>query len=104
MPEELSRADPAVASPRPPVTRMDFPHHVSTYNRVLHLTKWFIAHLALLVISLYFFIIAVQGLLGALFLALAIGALIYGILSLPEGRTAAAAAAGLTDREPDERP
>lgn len=97
----VANADPLVDSPTPS-GGMDFEHHVNTYNRFLHLTKWFVIHLAILIIALYFLVIAADGVGGALFLMLAIGALVYGVLSLPEGRAAAATATGLSDREPDE--
>ncbi|HEV7346209.1 MAG TPA: aa3-type cytochrome c oxidase subunit IV [Devosia sp.] len=100
--EPVANADPMVNSPTPPIASMDFQHHVNTYNRFLHLTKWFVIHLCVLLVSLYFFIIAANGIGGVVFLVLAIAALVYGIMSVPEGRTAAAAAAGATDREPDE--
>lgn len=99
----VANADPLVDSPTPSRGGMDFPHHVNTYNRFLHLTKWFVIHMAILVIALYFLIIQTNGVAGSLFLVLAVGALVYGILSLPEGRAAATTAAGLSDREPDEQ-
>lgn len=100
--QPVANVDPLVDSPTPEGGGMDFQHHVNTYNRFLHLTKWFVIHMAILAVALYFLIIEANGVGGSLFLVLAVGALVYGILSLPEGRAAAAAAAGLSDRDPDE--
>lgn len=66
-------------SDEPPV--MDYPAHQRQYNRFLHLTKWFVIHLAVLVLALYFLIIAGQGIFGTVLLLIAIGLLGYGIMS-----------------------
>lgn len=62
---------------------MDYAAHERQYNRFLHLTKWFVIHLVLLLPALYFFIVAGEAVAGVLFLALAAVALGYGVISTP---------------------
>jgi hypothetical protein len=81
------------------VPQMDYPSHQRQYRRFMHLVTWFAIHMALLLPALYFFIIAAQPLVGAILLALGIGALIYGILSIPQvTRDLAVAFEGKPDR------
>jgi hypothetical protein len=77
-PRSRRAPEPAV----PPA--MDYASHERTYRRFMHLLKWFVIHLALLLPALYFFIIAGQGVVGTLFLGLALAALGYGVISVPE--------------------
>src|SRR3954467_10503962 len=96
---ELDNADPIVDSPTPQVASMRFREHVNTYNGFLHLLKWFVLHICVLVVALYFFIIQANAGAGGVLLALSIGALVYGIISVPEGEQVAAAGLGVSDRE-----
>lgn len=77
-PRSRRAREPAV----PPA--MDYASHERTFRRFLHLLKWFVVHLALLIPALYFFIIAGQGVVGTVFLILAVVALGYGVISVPE--------------------
>lgn len=64
--------------------RRDFVSHVRQYNRFLHLLRWFIVHALLVLPALYFFLVGGNAIAGVIFLALAVGALGYGIISTPE--------------------
>ena len=55
--------------------------HRATYERFLHLVKWFVIHMAVLLPALYFFIVAGQPAVGATLVALAVGLLAYGIIT-----------------------
>lgn len=62
---------------------MDYAMHRRTYERFLHVTKWFVIHLVAMLPALYFFIVGGQPLVGLALLAVAIGLLVYGIASTP---------------------
>jgi hypothetical protein len=98
---ELNNADPIVDSPMSQSASIRFQEHVNTYNRFLHLVKWFVLHIGVLVVALYFFIIQANPGAGGVLLALSIGALAYGIISVPEGEQVAAAGLGVSDQEPN---
>ena len=68
------------AAETPPA--MDYRMHRGTYERFLHLVKWFVIHMAVLLPALYFFIVAGQPLVGTALLTLAIALLIYGIVTI----------------------
>ena len=78
--------DPLIDTPAPPVSGMDYPAHVETYNRFLNLVKWFIYHMCLLVPALYFLIIGGNMLLGTILVVLAIALLIFGLMRNPHIR------------------
>jgi hypothetical protein len=59
---------------------MDLPAHVRTFNAVMGLAKWFVAHLALILVALYFFAIAGNSLAGTFFLLCAVALFIFGVL------------------------
>ena len=61
---------------------LDYAAHKRQYNRFVHLLKWFIIHFALLLPALYFYIIAGDAMTGTVLLVLALGAFVYGILSI----------------------
>lgn len=63
---------------------MDYASHQRTFRRFIHLLKWFVVHMALLLPALYFFIIGGQAIAGTVFLILAVAALGYGIVTLAE--------------------
>ena len=65
---------------------MDFQAHVRTFNAVLSVAKWFLLHVAIILVSLYFFVIANQPLVGTLGIVSAIVLLIYGGLRRPSVR------------------
>lgn len=62
---------------------VDYRSHQRQYGRFLHLIKWFVIHMALLLPALYFFLIGGQAVTGTAFLVLALVALGYGIISTP---------------------
>lgn len=81
----------------PPIR--EFASHKRQYHRFLHLTKWFVIHMAALLSALYFFIITGQSVPGSILLVLSIGALAYGIFSTPQvARDVGAAVAHDIDR------
>jgi hypothetical protein len=75
-----SRRSPEAAIP----PAMDYASHQRTFRRFIHLLKWFVVHLALLLPALYFLIVGGQPIIGTLFLILSAVALGYGIISTPE--------------------
>jgi len=90
--------DHAQADENTPPVR-EFASHQRQYDRFLHLAKWFVVHLGLLLFALYLLIIAGQAVAGSVLLALAIGALGYGIFSTPQvAHDVEAAIAHDTDR------
>jgi hypothetical protein len=58
---------------------MDYAAHVRTF-KVLNTAKWFVAHLLILLIALYFLIIAGQPVTGVFFLCCALALLVYAAL------------------------
>ena len=58
---------------------IEYASHRRQYERFMHLGKWFVIHLAILMVALYCFIIAGAHLAGFALLALSIVALGYGI-------------------------
>lgn len=78
--------DPAIPSQVPDGPKFDFDAHVRTYNGFLNLAKWFCIHMAILLVGLYFIIIAGDPYVGGVFVLLAIGALGYGMMSNPKVR------------------
>lgn len=87
MPEiEPNSPDPTIPSQVPDAPRRDFESHVRTYNGFLNLVKWFTIHMALLLVGLYFNIIANQPATGWTFLVIAVAALVFGLLRNPKAR------------------
>jgi hypothetical protein len=79
----MSTESPSVQlSDIPPA--MDYASHVRQFHRFIHLVKWFVVHMAFLLAALYFFLIGGQPIIGTVLLAIAVGALGYGILSTPQ--------------------
>jgi len=86
--------DPAIEAATPETVERDYPIHVYTYNLFLNLLKWFIVHIALLLIGLYFLVMVGSPGVGALFIALAVAALIYGMARNPKVQDDIASASG----------
>lgn len=63
---------------------MDYASHERTYRRFLHILRWVVAHMLLLLPALYFLVVGGQPLIGTMFLVLAIIALGWGVISTPE--------------------
>jgi hypothetical protein len=83
--EAPGNADPLIEEPANVEImseEMDYPAHIRTWNRFLHMGKWFIIHMIFIGISLYFFLVASQHLVGIVFLAIAVVLLGYGIVTL----------------------
>ena len=60
---------------------MDYASHERQYRRFLHLLKWFVVHVALLLGAVYSYLVASQPVAGTLFLVLGLAALGYGIVT-----------------------
>jgi hypothetical protein len=83
------------ASPRSPdpllpeeesLPEMDYPAHVRTFNSVLSVIKWFVIHVFILLIALYFFAIANEPEVGTFLILCSVALLIYGLLRRPSIR------------------
>lgn len=78
--------DPLVPIDEESSPEMDFPAHVRTFNSVLAAAKWFIIHLFIILIALYFFAIASQPVVGTFLILCSVALLIYGMLHRPSVR------------------
>ncbi|HEY4201111.1 MAG TPA: aa3-type cytochrome c oxidase subunit IV [Devosiaceae bacterium] len=77
-------ADQGFHNDTPPVHMGgDFAEHEKTYHGVLHLVKWVIVHLALLIVGLYFIIFGNAGPFGTFLIMASAVALAYGVISTP---------------------
>ncbi len=59
---------------------MDFASHVRTFNRVLATAKWFIIHLAIIIVALYFAVIQGSPVVGGVLILCSIALLVFGAL------------------------
>jgi hypothetical protein len=73
---------------------MDFEAHVRTFNAVLSAAKWFVIHVFILLVALYFFAIANQPVVGTVGILLSIALLVFGLLRRPSIRADVMKAAG----------
>lgn len=71
-------AKPADADATAEFTEADFQAHVKTYNRFVRLVGWFSFHLFVLLVALYFAVIAGNWGLGLALVLAALAVLIYG--------------------------
>jgi hypothetical protein len=62
----------------------DYAEHERTFHGFMHIGRWFIVHLALLIVGLYAMVFGGAAVFGAFLIALAAIALGYGIISTPE--------------------
>jgi hypothetical protein len=79
-----ARADPFISEPADSglyFKEMDYPAHIRTWNRFVHLLKWVVVHFICIGISLYFFLVASAHLMGVVMLAVAVAAIGYGIVT-----------------------
>jgi hypothetical protein len=60
---------------------MDYASHKRQFERFLHLLKWAVIHVLLILPMLYFYLVGHQPVLGTVFLLLGLGALGYGIVT-----------------------
>ena len=101
MSQDPKTPDPLVPPQVPDdAPRFDFQSHVRTYNGFLNLLKWFCIHMAILLVGLYFMIIAGDPYTGGVLILAAIAALAYGLMRNPHVRQDVEAAA--TGGEPAE--
>lgn len=77
---------------------MDYVGHERTYRRFLHILRWFVIHMLLLLPALYFLVVGGQPLVGTMFLFLAAMALGWGVISTPEAARDLKQAFGLEPR------
>jgi hypothetical protein len=73
--------DPVLPSEEVGAVDDDFASHVRTYNRFLSVAKWFIFHLVVLMIALYFGVIRGDAITAFVLVALAIAIMVGGFLS-----------------------
>lgn len=101
--------DPLVPVDEESLPEMDFPAHVRTFNAVLSVARWFLIHVFILLIALYFFAIANQPGVGTFLILCSVVLLVYGLLRRPSIRAdiekaveagPTAPAAGHVDRTP----
>ena len=78
--------DPLVPIDEERLPEMDFPAHVRTFNSVLSVIKWFVIHVFILLIAVYFFAIANQPGVGTFLILCSLGLLLYGLLRRPSIR------------------
>lgn len=78
--------DPLVPVDEESSPEMDFPAHVRTFNAVLSAARWFVIHVFILLVSLYFFAIAHQPVVGSVGILCSVLLLIYGLLRRPSIR------------------
>lgn len=80
---QLVSVDPAIEEPTPAQIDAEYTEHTKTYNGFLHLTKWFLIHVPLLLIGLYVMTLGGSMAGGTVLIVIAIAALVYGILTTP---------------------
>lgn len=83
--ETPARADPLIQEPADDGLyreEMDYPAHIRTWNRFIHMLKWFIIHLVCVAVALYFFLVASLHFVGVFMLICAAVALGYGFVSI----------------------
>jgi hypothetical protein len=89
---EVPSPDPIVGH-EPTAVDPEMAAHIATWNGFLSLTKWFIIHMALILVGLYFMVIAHNMGVGILFFVVSVCLLIYGVVKRPEVQEDLAAAA-----------
>lgn len=89
----LPQAYPLETGREPVPTDTDMAEHIRTYSGFLKLLRWFVAHVFVMLLALYSFLIAHDGGLGLFLLLVAIAILIYGIVHRPAVQHDIAAAA-----------
>lgn len=80
---KLVSIDPAIEEPTQAQLNADFSEHTGTYNGFVHLAMWFLIHIGLLLVGLYVMTLGGSASGGAVLIVVAVGALIYGIVSTP---------------------
>lgn len=76
---DVPNADPLVDSRIEPTPGADYPDHIKTYKAFISLSKWFVLHTLLILVALYFFVIADNGWAGIFFLVLSLAAFLYSV-------------------------
>jgi len=80
-PDPMLAEDIAESSPN-----VDYPAHVRTFNAVLSAAKWFVIHVFILLLALYFLAIAHDAVTAVVLILCSIGLLIYGLVRRPSIR------------------
>ena len=68
------------------VPDMDYQSHVRTFNAFLAVGRWFVIHLFILIVALYFAAIANQPGIALALILLSVALMIYGLLRRPSIR------------------
>lgn len=80
---KLVSVDPAIEEPNPVQRDAEYREHTRTYNGFLHLTKWFLIHIPLLLLGIYAMTLGGSMAGGVVLIVVGIAALVYGILTTP---------------------
>ncbi|WP_332715908.1 aa3-type cytochrome c oxidase subunit IV [Pelagibacterium mangrovi] len=83
---QLVSVDPAIAEPTPTQLDAEYAEHTRTYNGFVHLAKWFLIHMALLLGGIYVATLGGSVVGGVAIIVIAFAALIYGIISTASTR------------------
>lgn len=73
------RTEPAQAE----MPAMDYREHLRTFGGFTHFLKWSAIHVAVLLLGLYFLVIAGDPVTGMTVIVLAVGVFIWGMLRVP---------------------
>lgn len=76
--------DDIVEEPRS--SSMDYAAHERMFNAFISVGKWFVVHLAILLVALYFAVIAAQPGIALFLLLCSVALLVYGVLHRPSVR------------------
>jgi hypothetical protein len=90
--------DPLLEPPPLPPGQMDYQEHIKTYDRFLRLLKWFVLHMAVLLVALYFFIIDDNMGAGIALLLVSAAMLVYSVFTTANMRRDAESAIVHTGR------
>lgn len=81
--------------------QVDYPAHVRTFNSVVSVAKWFMIHVAILLVALYFIGFGNAPAAGFLLVGFSIALLVYGLLRRPSIRADVAKAAAASPAADD---
>lgn len=69
--------------PQAEMPAMDYREHLRTFSSFTHFVKWSAIHVMVLLLGLYFLVIAGDPVTGMTVIVLAVGAFIWGMLRVP---------------------
>ncbi len=83
---DITSPDPTIPIDEGEMPPAEYAAHVRTFNAFLSVAKWFVIHLFILMVALYFGAIADQPAVAGVLVLVSIGLLIYGFLRRPSVR------------------